>query len=221
MVYDVLKCLLKNIPYKYPLSANNFTQINLRRDGAFLLNNMVNLILYGDIKDKSITSKLCRVLSGYGGVLYFSDSKAVKYGDISEVRFNIYECDNLREISIENSIFIFKSKQTSNRKIKLCDNIIVITEPHNHAAITAISENQNPCITCGMSSNDTVTISSISDNSVTISIQRSIKDLKNNVIDPCEFTLELKSFCDGYTLLSTICALIAYDSNILSQGTVI
>ena len=182
---------------------------------------MVNLILYGDIKDKSITSKLCRVLSDYGGVLYFSDLKAVKYGDAKDIRFSIYECDNLCEISIKDAIVIFKSKQTNDTKIKLCNRITVITESHNHNAITAISNNDNACITCGMSSNDTVTISSISDNSATISIQRSIKDLNNNIIEPCEFTLKLKKFCDGYTLLSTACVLIISDCNTLDKDIII
>ena len=51
------------------------------------LDFMVNIILYGDIKDKSITSKLCRVLSDYGGVLYLSDAKVNRYGNLSEISF--------------------------------------------------------------------------------------------------------------------------------------
>ena len=169
---------------------------------------MVNLILYGDIKDKSITSKLCRVLSDYGGVLYFSDTKAIKYGDFTNISFTVYECDNLQKIEIPDSIIIFKSKQTNEHAIKLSDNIIVITESSNKKAICAISGNNAPCISCGMSGNDSVTLSSISDTDATISIQRSITDIKGKVIYPCDITVKLKHFCDGFSLLSILCFLI-------------
>ena len=169
---------------------------------------MVSLILYGDIKDKSITSKLCRVLSNYGGVLYFSDTKAMKYGDFSDITFTIYECDNLHEINIPHSIVIFKSKQTTDCTIKLCDTVISITESSNQRAITAISGNNNPCVSCGMSCNDTITLSSISDSDAIISVQRSITDIKGNIIEPCDITVKLKHFCDGFILLSTFCFII-------------
>ena len=180
----------------------------MRRDGSYTLAIMVNLILYGDIKDKSITSKLCRVLSDYGGVLYFSDTKASRYGNYGNISFNIYECDNVNEIAIPDGIVIFKSKQSGNSAIKLSDTTIVIIESTNCSAISAINGNNNPCISCGMSNNDSVTLSSISDNSATISIQRSITDIKGNVIEPCDITVRLKQFCDGFTLLSIFCLLV-------------
>lgn len=169
---------------------------------------MISLILYGDIKDKTITSKLCRVLSNYGGVLYFSDTKAIKYGDFKDIAFTIYECDNLHEIAIPDCIVIFKSKQTSTSPIKLSDTSMSVIENSNQKAIKAISGNNNPCISCGMSCNDSVTLSSISDTDATISIQRSITDIKGNLIEPCDITVKLKHFCDGFALLSTFCFLI-------------
>ena len=172
-----------------------------------VLDIMTTLILYGEIKDKSVTSKLCRVLSDYGGVLYFSDSKAIKYGMFDHISFVVLECDKLCEISIPNCIVIFKSKQSSSCHIKLCSSAISIVESSNKKAIRAISGNQNPCISCGMSSNDTITLSSISDTDATISIQRSINEINNASIEPCDVTVKLKNFCDGYTLLSTFCAL--------------
>lgn len=168
---------------------------------------MVTIILYGEIKDKSITSKLCRVLSDYGGVLYFSDLKAIQYGSSSNTAFIIFECDKMCEISIPDCIVIFKSKQTSSCHIKLCNSTISIVESSNKKAIHSIGGNQNPCISCGMSSNDTVTLSSISDTDAIISIQRSIKELSGKTIEPCDVTVKQKNFCDGFALLSTFCTL--------------
>lgn len=182
---------------------------------------MVTIILYGDIKDKSITSKLCRLLSDYGGVLYFSNSKAVKYGCDSNLSYCVYECDNLNEISIPDSIVIFKSKQSNTAPLKLCQNITAIIESHNKCAISAISGNSNTCVSCGMSSNDTITISSLSDTDATISIQRSIIDMHQNIIDPCEFTVKMQHFCDGYVLLSTVCVMILSDSNLLKKKLIL
>lgn len=174
---------------------------------------MVTLVLYGDIKDKSITSKLCRVLSDYGGVLYFSDTKAVKYGKFSDNSFIVYECDNIQEITIPSSIVIFKNKQTSEHIIKITDSAICITESSNQKAITSIRGNNSPCISCGMSSNDSVTLSSISDTEAIISIQRSLTDIGGNVIEPCDITVKLKQFCDGFSLLSIFCILILSGQN--------
>lgn len=168
---------------------------------------MVTVILYGEIKDKSITSKLCRVLSDYGGVLYFSDLKAIRYGAHTDVSFVVCECDKMCEISIPNCIVIFKSKQTNSCHIKLCKSAISIVESCNKKAIHAIGGNQNPCVSCGMSSNDTVTLSSICDTDAIISIQRSITEISGNIIEPCDVTVKQKNFCDGFTLLSTFCAL--------------
>lgn len=169
---------------------------------------MVSLVLYGDTKDKSITSKLCRVLSNYGGVLYFSNTKATKYGDFDNITFTIYECDNLNEIKISDCIVIFKSKQTNDSPIRLSENLISITESTNKMAIKAIDGNNNPCISCGMSCNDSVTLSSISDTDATISIQRSIRDINGKLIEPCDIKIKLNHFCDGFTLLSIFCFLI-------------
>ena len=168
---------------------------------------MITLILYGDIKDKSITSKLCRVLSDYGGVLYFSDSKAVRYGNFDTISFIILECDNVHEISIPNCIVIFKSKQSGSCHIKLCNTAISIVESSNKNAIRAISGNDNPCISCGMLANDTITLSSISDTGAIISIQRCINEINGSAIEPCDVNVKLKNFCDGFTLLSIFCFL--------------
>ena len=185
----------------------------MRRDKSITLGIMVTLVLYGDIKDKSITSKLCRVLSDYGGVLYFSDTKAVKYGNFNDVSFIVYECDDLQEIDISNSIVIFKSKQTSEHIIKLSDSAICITESSNQKAISAIRGNNSPCISCGMSCNDSVTLSSISDTDAIISIQRSLTTINGSIVEPCDITVKLKQFYDGFSLLSIFCSLIISGKN--------
>lgn len=178
-----------------------------------MLEIMVTLVLYGDIKDKSITSKLCRVLSDYGGVLYFTDTKTVKYGNFTDTSFIIYECDNLQEITIPNSIVIFKSKQTNEHIIKLSNSVICITESSNHKAIASIQGNNSTCISCGMSGNDSVTLSSISDTDAIISIQRSLTDINGKTIEPCDITVKFKQFYDGFSLLSIFCFLILSGKN--------
>lgn len=175
---------------------------------SITLDIMVNIILYGDIKDKSITSKLCRALSDYDGVLYLSDAKVNRYGNLSEISFLIYECDNLNEITAPNSIILFKSKQTNDFKIKLSASTISIMESTNQKAIAAIHGNDSPCVSCGMSGNDSITLSSINDTDATISIQRSVSDIYGHIIEPCDIKVKLKHFCDGFTLLSIIGVLI-------------
>ena len=68
-----------------------------------------------------------------------------------------------------------------------------------------------PTLTCGMSPKDTLTLSSISDSSAVVSVQREIKDLNHQTIEPCEIKINYENRFSDYELLSACAVLLLAD----------
>lgn len=61
-----------------------------------------------------------------------------------------------------------------------------------------------PVVTCGMNGKNTVTISSITDESCSITLQRSLTDIDKNVIEPAEFPLKLKNKYHTFSIMAAV-----------------
>ena len=60
-----------------------------------------------------------------------------------------------------------------------------------------------PCVTCGTAAYDTVTVSSLSEGSAMLTVQRELRPLRGGIIEPCELPLRYRG-CDIYKAL--LCA---------------
>ncbi len=65
-------------------------------------------------------------------------------------------------------------------------------------------------LSCGMSQSDTLILSSISENTASICLQRKIITITGDVIEPREFPIKLKNKISDYALLAAIGILLLY-----------
>jgi len=106
------------------------------------------------------------------------------------------------DVSINNGIIIITDKSKCFNKLKLNNDIIGICSDENSEALSFFKKNGLPIITCGTGNKNTVTVSSIKEKSLMLSLQRSIRDLKGRIIEPLEIRVE----CNGEDCFSVMAA---------------
>lgn len=89
-------------------------------------------------------------------------------------------------------------------KCKSCCSVIIVDS--SDMSLPDI-DNRMPtqCITCGMSSKDTISFSSLDENEASISLMREIRDIQGNVVEPFEMTVRSKSSIDRYSPFYLLC----------------
>lgn len=168
---------------------------------------MFKIVIYGECNENLFGLKLCRTLSHYGGVLYFCG------GDISEVSvgtpcFIVYETECINSLQVEDAVIIFNNSQNKNcPKITSSCNISCIVNSQDSQALSKLLPISLPAIVYGMSAKDSITISSINENSAVISVQREIVLQSGKILEPCEFKVLNIESLDKDDIL-TICSVL-------------
>ena len=172
---------------------------------------MTFIYLFGNAQDLIIANKLRKTLSHYGGVLHIGHQSVTQCPEdaiIRDFKFLMLESDKAYDINQKEVIFIFKSKQNITDGIpKFKSPAISVVESHNEPALQTLSQMNSAALSCGMSGRDTLMISSISENSACISLQRKITTFEGEVIEPMDITVKFSGKTEDYVLLC-ICAVL-------------
>lgn len=155
------------------------------------------IIFYGDKNDDKIKNAIVRALSNYN-----------KLNSIS-----LYEYEDIADsvnILNKSGIFVFKNS-SSDKQVIIPKGFIAVFSDINLDAISKLEKLDIPAVSCGMSSKDTISVSSIDDYSVMISIQREILLFSGEKIEPHDFCVFLKEKLDIYPLLVASLTLILSD----------
>lgn len=168
---------------------------------------MVKVFVFGDLSERKFTEKLCQILNRFGGVLGFYNGNVIETNKNCE--FLLCDCDRLEKCDLSDAILIFKARQKKhwNRQLSVSQRVVSIVNEGNEKALHMLKNSLVPTLTCGMSPKDTLTLSSISESSAVVSLQREIKDLSNKVIEPCEIKINIEDRFSDYELLSA-CAIL-------------
>lgn len=113
------------------------------------------------------------------------------------------------ESKIGIAVFLDKSHTFVNQKIP--NNFIGICEEDNISALEICKKNNLNVICCGMNSKNTVTFSSIKNNIIIIALQRCIKSINNNKIEPCEYKIKLTRKYQKFSILASFLILLLND----------
>lgn len=168
---------------------------------------MIPIFLLGEESDAAIRLPLCRVLERRGGVLHICGAHASQYA-MGQARFLLYETSRLDAVQAEQAILIFKTRQAAHaHPLALSKGIVSILESENEAAARSLLNSGATALTCGLTARDTLTLSSFSDTSPVVSIQRSITAFDGHTLEPCEQPIALHAPLSGYALLS-VCAVL-------------
>ena len=115
--------------------------------------------------------------------------------------FALVEIENLSRITAPNAIILCKEPfEVPNGVLLPADAVGLLSSDNLHAA-EWIRRCGIRAITLGMSSKDTLTLSSITSDSAVLCLQRAISDLSGNTLDPVEIPLSLSRRYDAFSIL--------------------
>lgn len=168
---------------------------------------MTNIILLGDSNDDSVSKVLVPTLKRYGGVKYVSP--ACIYESISSPDFFLCDCERLPELKFSNGIILFKNSVPEQENICIPDNFINIMETKNTRAAAMLQKISATAMTCGSGPKDTLSIAGLESKSAALSLQRSLKILNGNIIEPRDFNVTFSEKRSPHQILMVCAALLA------------
>ncbi len=165
---------------------------------------MITVVYYG-LTCGFITEEISKILAKYG-LLWVSGAKITS--NCENPKFIAVECNYHADINIYEGIIVTIGKITDNCKLNIKGNYKGVVFSSDSTALRLLKENNITTITCGMASEDTLILSSITDSSAFICLQRRIEALSGNIIEPAEYKVTLTQKVTDYALLAAAAILL-------------
>lgn len=168
---------------------------------------MNNVVLFG-ITGGYVADEIKRILSYYGIVAVCGTSVDVTSG---KPNFLVLEFSTRINLKGGKGVVVLIGQISENSILETPDNYIGIVYSSDGAALNLLQKNNITTITCGMSSLDTLILSSIGERTASVCVQRKIITLSGRIIEPSEYPLHLKNKITDYALLAAFGILLLCD----------
>ncbi|MCL2034166.1 MAG: hypothetical protein FWG94_05480 [Oscillospiraceae bacterium] len=160
---------------------------------------MVSVIIAADSQEKKFLTALQNILSRN-----FKSIQCV--GGCIDARYDgaelfITDAQGLDFIYSSAAIFVFKDSTKPFAEVETTGERLAIVDSCNQDAIKLVSGTKMPAVTCGLSPCDTITLSSLSEDSAVIGLQRCITCFDGTVLEPQEIPVSLCAQVSSFTLL--------------------
>ncbi len=169
---------------------------------------MMNIIVYGDEKDTTISDTLLKTFAKYGGVQFSSSSKLVCMPKNRKLKFFIFDTNKLPLTTNINGIFLFKNSFKHVDASKIPENFFHIIDSQNRHAIKCLKKADQVVLTYGIDAKSTLTFSSLTATDAMINLQRYVKT-KNKILEPHEFLVKLNTQLEP-NLVLLVCAVLLF-----------
>ncbi len=160
------------------------------------------VLLLSDRKSKC-EKEIIEILKKYGG-RHISD----KFIDENNGCFTILSLYKKSEIDLSKGVAVYIDKNKRFLRQRLPIGIIGICEDDNRIALETFKNNGNAVICCGLSSKNSVTLSSIGSQQLFTSLQRSIQNVEGEIIDPCEIKIKLTKNYQAFSVMASTAILL-------------
>ena len=168
---------------------------------------MITVVLYG-ITGGRVADEIKRILSHYGII-------SVRGTNIEEIKENaeflLIECNTSANINSEKGIIVMTGEISESFQLKLPRTYKGIVFSSDRIALKKLMENKITTVSCGMSNKDTMVLSSVTDDTASVCLQRKIITINGNEVEPCEFPVKLKTPITDYALLAAFAILLLSD----------
>ena len=154
-------------------------------------------------KERKKETEILEILTQYDAD-YISDKKI----NINNGKFTIISLYKKSDITVSKGVAVILDEFQKFEKQLLPDGIIGICENSNKCALSIFEKNKIPTISCGSNSKNTITFSSLTDESILISLQRTIVNLKKEEILPCELKIKLNRKYQPFSIMASVAILI-------------
>ena len=159
---------------------------------------MTTVLLYGSNGDK-ISNEICNFLATFG-ILRITEKKI--FSNTATPKFVVIESGNFQNVHIENGIIVIVGKIDNGAELKLNGDFKGIVFSLDKEALQILKRAEVPTITCGMAEEDTLSLSSIKEDSAIICVNRKIKTLSGEFIEPQEHKINVKIKTTDYAVLA-------------------
>lgn len=167
---------------------------------------MIDIILCGDRGDTSVSDALVSTLALYGGVRGCGPDRLFERGVSAE--FFLYECENLPKIELQQGIILFKNSIRQQHAEKIPENFLCILETKNTHAAAMLKDTGTAAVTCGTSTKDTLSVAALDGSVAVLSLQRSIRTLAGEIVEPRDFSVKCSAERSPHQLLSVSAVLL-------------
>ena len=163
---------------------------------------MITVLIFGE-KDSSFTGFIQKALRNFGNVSLAGESKI----DMSE-RCDFLLLEKSCDTSVAGNNIIALFGQAVKKTLKISGQIIAVVESDNKNALDILSKNAQKTVCCSMSSKDTISIASITDENAVVSLQREITDLSGKTVEPHDMKILLSKKTDPYYICAAYAVLL-------------
>ncbi|MDR2655900.1 MAG: hypothetical protein LBC56_07545 [Oscillospiraceae bacterium] len=153
---------------------------------------LYTIVVWGDKKENLFSKNLARALALLGKTVLINDA-VTELGaeNAAGTEFVIFDTDNISAINSSSAIVAVKDRTDesfANWK-GLASPLLINSENTN--GLSLLVNHEIAAITCGLSTKDSITLSSCAEGRAVISVQRFIKKLNGEIFEPMEYPLAL------------------------------
>ncbi|MGN1458412.1 MAG: hypothetical protein ACI4XP_10775 [Acutalibacteraceae bacterium] len=161
---------------------------------------MKKIVICGDCGSESLTRAIISACKNNGGVAVVSENGISETND--NPYFLIVKLQNPYEINCKNGIIVFGKAVGNKTKIKT-EKTVALLDTANTNALSIVRGSGCAVIGCSMSGHDTISVSGLAGfPTKMISLQRTIRTLDGDIIEPHDFRVRLKEEISVYPLLA-------------------
>lgn len=168
---------------------------------------MTTVVLCGAEKDDGVSRAMEKVLSKFGGVQRYNGRQLIGWKNGKSPRFLIYESAHIPMVKNLDGILIFKNSFVPNEREEVPSGLIPVLDAQNSGAAAVLKGTGCVAISCGMSDRDTLSVASIDYLSAVVSLQRDLKILTSQILEPHDITIALSQEIGVYPLLA-LCSVL-------------
>jgi len=113
-------------------------------------------------------------------------------------------CDarSVSDLRCDTAVILYKDVVQLKTKIHAVREAVAVVDARKQELLTCVSETGLNAITCGLSTRDTITLSSIDVDSAVVNLQRSMSCFDGRVLEPQEIPLKLEGPVDNFALMA-------------------
>lgn len=151
-------------------------------------------------RDKKFHSALRNILARNFDAVFLQSGQFTAAPDSAELA--VLDACNVERVDAPRVIFLCKDARCLPCDFAEGTSAVAVVDSSNAALVRAVSGIRLPAVTCGLSPKDTITLSSIGEDSAVINLQRGITCLDGSVAEPQEIPVSLCAMPDRFVLMS-------------------
>lgn len=156
---------------------------------------MTKVILFGERKDRRLAEFLLRNLSKFFHVCFYHNSDSlVEFGEGEELL--VIKTDSVYRAFSKDTIILLLPSAHPEMLETITGSVFFVVRSSMHAQLRKLAQKGISAVTCGLSGKDTVTVSSYFENNITIALQRELRTVNGELIEPMEFLFQTQGKTD-------------------------